>query len=691
MNTLIKFFILNFFILYTLLNCSFTTKAVEHICTEDTIKNDFQHAFSDYRLSPYTGYTREHWLEITEKIISGVLPYFNLETGMPDLAKTTGDSAFEYVRRKNPKEEKKRALERIMMAVIVYVKATGEEQVPDYKGSITAPFIKAIIKGTDPDDPLYWGDPEPNDQVGSIFSLGVYLNPEIFWDPLTNKQKQNILKYLQKQTFNKTYDNNHYYFHMVSVALLEKNGLEANRDHLTHMYGRLMGWYRGNGWFIDGSNQGFDYYNFWGFQLFNQILYRFDPKWHDLFGKKIIKTTALFFETSPFLFGRDGGSIPWGRSLSYRFANISFIGWSVLNGTCNLPLGQIRRIASGSLKYFWEHGCLGENNLLNIGYWRANSSMAEDYLAPGDAYWATQGLSCLLIPKDHPFWTTVEEPIPADRTGGKIAVSGAQFTIRVSPLDGEARLFPVGQPWAQDRKKWQTGSKYDQHAYSSFLGFCTVGENGDDLGAGRSGYSYDGTNWFYRERANPIQVDPYHLISSYKLKPKRETDLKNKVDQGEIITHTLVGDDGEVHIFWHNCPEPLYMFLGSYGLSVRHDGALSEQEIKNGMQINSEDYYSVIQAIEAPKGVCESRLLIPRKGWSDTHLFGGKGAFPFWHSTNPVPPNLPLIFFTNGTRARKPVIGSVYVIQKDGGLRIRFDGKWYTIHVPFNKHIINKN
>ena len=72
---------------------------------------------------------------------------------------------------------------------------------------------------------------------------------------------------------------------MVPVALLEKYGYDANREHLTQMFERLLGWYRGDGWFIDGNNGGFDYYNLWGFQLFFQVLDRFDATWHDQFGE----------------------------------------------------------------------------------------------------------------------------------------------------------------------------------------------------------------------------------------------------------------------------------------------------------------------------------------------------------------------------------------------------------------------
>ena len=648
---------------------------VRVIIIETISGNRLKRANYDFQISPYTGYTREHWLEITEQIISGVLPYLNQKTGMPELLDDPSEPAYAKVRDKNPVEERKRALERIMMAVIIYTKATGRDSVPGYHGSISAPFIKAIIHGTDPDDPAFWGDPLPNDQVGSAFALGAYINPSVFWEPISKKDKKNILNYLQKQAFNQTYDNNHYLFHMVPVALLEKNGLNANREHLTQMFQRLLDWHRGDGWFIDGNNGGFDHYNLWGFHFFFQVLDKFDSKWHDQFGDQVKKESASFFETMPYLFGRDGGPIPWGRSLTYRFAGLSSIGWAELNGNCSLPPGQARRIASGELKYFWDHGCLGENKLLNIGYWGANAAVAESYISPGDPYWATQGLACLLIPEGDPFWSQVEEPIPADGLGGTITLSGAELTIRVSPLDGEARLFPVGQPFTHGREKWQTGIKYDQYSYSSYLGFCVNGEGGPDIGAGRSGYSFDGKTWHFRERAETILVCDRHIIDKYSLGQKSIYD---------IITHTIIGDDGELHVFWHNYPDSIYLYLGGYGINVLSGQSLTDERNGNTIKINGGDYYSVIQSIRSPEGKFDAMRLVPREGWRYSHLFGGEGAFPFWKSSKPVPPNIPLIFYTNGTRGRRPVIGNIVVEVEGNILIIQFEGKSYTIsRTPF--------
>jgi hypothetical protein len=637
---------------------------------------------NNFKLSPYTGYTREHWLEITEKIIAGMMPYFDKTTGMPEFPKVDdGFSKFEQ----NFQEVNipaLRALERTMIGVIFYSKATGKDNVPGYIGSITEPFIKAIIKGTDPNSGAYWGDPKPGDQVGSVFAMAVYVNPQRFWDPLTAKQKSNVLEWLKKQVYNKSSNNNFYYFHLAVTPLLGKNGVVSNREQLTKMFNRLMGWYQGDGWFLDGANRGIDYYNIWAFQLYNQLIYKYDPAWRKQFGSRIKSTTAAFFKTFPYLFGRDGGPIPWGRSLTYRFACNASIGWSVLNGNCPLPAGEARRIASGSLKYFWEHGCLGKNGLLSLGYRGANTSMAEMYMEPFDPYWAMQGMSCLLIPANDPFWATTEKPMPADGKGGKIAVKGAQFVLRVSTIDGEARMFPAGQPFFNKAWMGQITTRYDQNAYSSYLGFCTLGEGADEIGAGRSGYSYDGKKWFFRDSVKPIQIQPYHIVSTYPLKPADEKDVTPDFQLDEMTTHTLIGNDGEIHIFWHNYPDPIYLSLGGYGISIPLTSELSKKVINNGLLISGGGNYSLLQPLKAPEGKVSGILLKPRDGWTASHLFGGQGAYTNWQSTSPVPPHLPVIIYVNGTRNRIPKGGDIKVLSSPGKLNIKFEGKWYGLEVP---------
>jgi len=78
----------------------------------------------DHQLSPNTGYTRAHWLYITERIIAGVLPYFDPESGLPILPDNPDEPAYADLRFNDTDITYKRALERIMTAVIIYCKAT---------------------------------------------------------------------------------------------------------------------------------------------------------------------------------------------------------------------------------------------------------------------------------------------------------------------------------------------------------------------------------------------------------------------------------------------------------------------------------------------------------------------------------------------------------------------------------------
>lgn len=632
------------------------------------------------QISPYTGYTRAHWLEITEQLIAGALAYVNPETGIFTLPPSTGAyRELEDFRNEN----QARIMERIMVGIIIYTAATGKDEVPGYKGSITKPFINAIIRGTDPSNEGYWGNPEPNDQIGVSFALGIYACPERFWSPLTDKQKSNLIAFFKKQSFNETYHNNHYFFHLFATALIEKygNGIDSNRAHHSRMIERLLGWYRGDGWFIDGNNRGFDYYNLWGFQLFNQMIYKYDLVWKDQFGERIQAIASRFLEIAPYLYSREEGHIPWGRSLTYRFASNAAIGWAIINNNNTISPGMARRILSGDLKYFWERGCKGENGLLNIGYWGSNLSVAENYIVPGDPYFALHGLCCLLLPANHPFWSTKEEPIPADGAGGKVAVEGAGFVLNVNSVNGDARLYPAGQPF--DRSFWQSPIKYNQHAYSATLGFCLTGEGGNDIGAGRTGYSYDGKQWKYRFRSRTLFVEPDHIASRY---PLLSDDNKNRTpefEKDELITHTIIGNDGEIHVFWHNYPDSLYLSIGGYGIGVPPNSSLKEDLSEQRICIQGGEYYSALQILTAPKGELHSILLKPRDGWDHTHLFGGWGAYCSWQSQNGIPPHTPVVVYVNGTRKRILSPVKTKILTTSNGLIITFEGKQYPIKIIY--------
>lgn len=631
----------------------------------------------DPDVSPFTGYTRGHWLRLAEVIISGMMDYRDADTGMPTLPGASEHAAVEIT---ELLQSRKEALERTWIAVIFYTYATGRDSLPGRTESLSAPFLRAVTRGTDPDDDAYWGDPQENDQVGSILALAALLHPSLFWDPLGARAQQRLLAYLGKQVRVPCYNNNHHYFHMLPVPLLEQHGKDAHREHLTRMYERLMGWYRGEGWFLDGSNGGLDNYNPWGFQLYNQALYRFDAGWREQFGASIRATTGHFLRGLPWMHDRRGAPIPLGRSLTYRFGAMAAVGWAVANDLCPLSPGQARRLASGTLKSFWEKGCVGANGLLNLGYYGDNSVVGENYTSPGSAYWACQAFSCLLVPESHPFWTAREEPIPADGVGGRRAVPGAQCSIRVSPVDGECRLYPAGQPFTHPRTYWEIGSKYDQHAYSSQIGFCLLGEGAPDIGQGRTGCSQDGVTWFYRQRARALRIDDSHLVSAYYLDLPEVAHLP-VLSRPEMFTHTLVGLEGEVHVVWHTHPEPLWLHLGGYGIQVSPAVDPFVHLLPEKLVIEGDATLSSLEVLQAPEGHLEAVVLSPRPGWPSSHLFGGRGAFPQWRSRAPVRPREPLAFFVHAVAGRRPLSSRATVTREGPSIVVELEGQSHAIRL----------
>lgn len=639
----------------------------------------------DWEQSPYTGYTRAHWLEITERLLAGVLPYFDPVTGIPKLPHAPGEDAFnEGVAPPGSIGVDRQAFERIMMLAVIYSGATGRDRIPGYDGSITEPFRRGMLSTLDPESPHTWGPPAGGEHAGSIFVFGALMSPRFFWEPFTSEQRGHILDYLEQLAAARSYDNNHYFFHMMPLPLLEANGRGVDRDLHTSRLERLLGWYRGDGWYIDGSNLSFDKYNAWGFQLYNQAVYRFDTRWRQQFGGRIAGITREFLRDYPYRIGRDGGPVPWGRSLSYRFAELAALGWASWNGLSPLPPGQARRIASGVLRYFWEHGAQDQDGMLHVGFRGTNATVAEFYNGPGTSYWAAQGLIALMIPENDPFWTATEEPMPAD--GGatvRVAMQGPALVSRVR-ADGEARLYPVRQPFSRAHQHWQRGVKYQQHAYSSELGWCALGE-GTDLGAGRTGISLDGTNWIYRDHARVLSLTEKHVASAWGF----DVNLTYQPavdDRYELVTHTLIGEHGEVHVFWHQSPQPVHLHLAGYGIaSPAVDAVTAQMEAgdADGIRVHTPGYETVLRVLDAPPGQVTHDVLEPREGWRFAHLFDRVGTYPLWRSDQPVAANVPVIAYVDGARAgllREP---NVVIERIPGAVVVILDGERYVVELPW--------
>lgn len=595
-------------------------------------------ASPDQALSPFTGYTRQHWVEIVTRLVQGVLPYVDRETGIPRLIGDPEETALAgQLRDPGGLNE---AFDRTHLLVAVYIAATGRTTIDGYDGDVAELYRRGMKTFHNPASPHYrWN------QGAAATTLAMLLAPTAFLDDLDDATRGYLAERLPKIITRPTGRTNTLLFNMMPAAVCDRLGIEYDRAKLEDYFDQILSMYEGDGWFIDGWNAGFDNYNFWGFQLYLHAMATYDTRWRARYADRIREITALHQQTLPYYFGRDGGPIPKGRSLNYRFAVLSGIGYSELSGLASMAPGLARRISSGVLRYFWDHGCLSERGLLEPGYRGSNSAIGEDYTDRGAPYWASTGLVALGLPATHPFWTAEELPLPADTSGVKrCPIRGARMILKVDGDRGEARQLVVGEPFLH-RRLWQAGTKYYQHAYSSTVGHALAGDRGPELAQGRTGLSADGVRWAYRTWPRVVRMDDRRACSEWDAWPAVEGLT------GSVVTESFLLDQGELHVFWHTAPEPRYLTVGGWSVQIEHSEQPTVTSAGDAMAAASREMWSVMRML-APSvpGVVVLEEVRPRPGFKHSHIFGGWAAYPRWTSRGPVASGMKIAVFVDAAR-----------------------------------------
>lgn len=180
----------------------------------------------------------------------------------------------------------------------------------------------------------------------------------------------------------------------------------------------------------DGEVQAYDYYATSFAIPFYELLYsRLNPSDTARAEQALVRAAANANRVVHF-FSQDGSAIPFGRSMTYRFACVAFFSamayafddppapftWSVLKG---LVLRHIRWFAQ-------QESIFNRDGSLTIGWAYPQMFMSEQYNSPMSPYWAFKSLLVLALPKDHPFWTAEEEAIPTEFASGAVVKSWNQ-------------------------------------------------------------------------------------------------------------------------------------------------------------------------------------------------------------------------------------------------------------------------
>src|SRR5690606_27107854 len=153
---------------------------------------------------------------------------------------------------------------------------------------------------------------------------------------------------------------------------------------------------RGGGWFQDGINQAFDYYNAYAFNFYGLWWAHLHGAANPARAKRWREWERAFTRDYEHFCAASGEHPAFGRSITYRFNSLAAFGLAVLENCTDVPLGRIRRLCTRNLEFFLSRPIYQEQGCLSVGWLDRFEASAELYTCAGSPYWAAKGFSPLL-------------------------------------------------------------------------------------------------------------------------------------------------------------------------------------------------------------------------------------------------------------------------------------------------------
>lgn len=420
--------------------------------------------------------------------------------------------------------------------------------------------LDGIRSGTNPEHPEYWGEVGDYDQrlvEMAVFGYALALIPEQIWEPLRPEERDRLYRWLNQMNQHPCHDCNWLFFNVLVNVGFRKAGLPYDAEQLERNLNRLDAFYLEDGWYSDGVGGHSDYYVPFAFHYYG-LLYARIMEEEDPWRAQVYKErAALFAEDFLAWFAPDGAALPYGRSLTYRFAQSAF--WSALAyaGVDVLPMGVLKGLVMRNLRWWLSQPIRSSDGLLTVGYAYPNLVMAENYNSPGSPYWSLKAFLPLALPEDHPFWTAEELPLP-ELPALKVQ-RPAHLVLARDPASGHVAAFNTGHRGTNEHT--HTSAKYEKFVYSTGFGFSVPrAEWGLSQGAFDSmlALSEKGENLYRVRRRNQetsIQDNVLHAV----WKPWSDV---------EVHTWIVAGLPWHVRIHRIETKRPLDIAEGGFALGV---------------------------------------------------------------------------------------------------------------------------
>ncbi|WKW37238.1 DUF2264 domain-containing protein [Enterobacter mori] len=376
-------------------------------------------------------------------------------------------------------------------------------------------YLDAIKLGTDPQSAGYWGETGPYDQrlvEMAAYGLGLSLLGDKLLERFTEREVMNLHAWLSQITDAQMPDSNWNYFAIMVQLGFKRAGLPYDQRAIDHRFALMDAYYLGDGWYSDGPGRPKDYYISMAFHFYGLIYAALsgDEARADVLRERSRQFAQDFIYWS----AADGASVPFGRSLTYRFAMVAFWSAVAFSGLEVFTPGIVKGIILRHLRWWQQQPITDRDGILTLGFAYPNLAMCEDYNSPGSPYWALKTWLILALPETHPFWLADEEPLPA--LAEKHVIPHAQQILIHAEKSQHVTMLTAGQ--LELNNYVNTDAKYTKFAYSSRFGFT--------IERGRFGLKHaacdsmlllaDGDDYYRgRRECEAVRVDENYLYSRW--------------------------------------------------------------------------------------------------------------------------------------------------------------------------------
>jgi hypothetical protein len=465
-------------------------------------------------------------------------------------------------------------------------------------------YRRGLDNGTNPDHPDYWGDISDMDQRQvELAAIGFTLRlaRDHIWNPLSDAAKDRVATYLRAGRDHEFVNSNWKFFRILIDLGLAHIGRPADEKTHEAYLDDIENFVMDKGWYRDGPIRSADHYIPFAFHYYGLVYAMLSGDRRR--GERYKARAHDFAQSIRHWYAEDGAALPFGRSLTYRFAHAGFWGALAYANVEALSWGQIKGYYLRNLRWWARQPIFERDGVLSIGYAYPNLLVSEGYNSAGSPYWAMKAFLPLALPQDHPFWMAEEDVAPLEEGPVVLAEPG----MVIQHLPGHNVALTSGQYYA----RWRgTPEKYGKFAYSTRYGFSIEANDRHFPSAASDNaltLSDDGLHFRQRELCERAEIAGNVLFSVWK--PFEDVEISSWV-----LPH------GRWHLRVHEIvtPRQLQVAEGGFAIAKPEFRRWQEDVGTRRADVQSATDRSIIIGYDQREGVVLSPLSNTNVHWART-------------------------------------------------------------------------